>query len=117
MPKSSVNVTGLINTDTTIYVVPDKIERVAGSSTDKRNYYIKDQNALGMTFTIPEGTYKAASMHFVRQNTAPGQKTNIYDQTQSGFSYKNDSGYIVQLTEIRRKVLCLTPLRHRVHTS
>lgn len=96
MPKSSVNVTGLINTDTTIYVVPDKIERVAGSSTDKRNYYIKDQNALGMTFTIPEGTYKAASMHFVRQNTAPGQKTNIYDQTQSGFSYKNDSGYIVQ---------------------
>ena len=74
MPKSSVNVTGLINTDTTIYVVPDKIERVAGSSTDKRNYYIKDQNALGMTFTIPEGTYKAASMHFVRQNTRPDRK-------------------------------------------
>ena len=97
MPKRAVNITGLVNTDTTVYVVPDTIERVrGGSETDNRNYFIAGNRALGMTFDIPEGEYTSAALNFIRQNTAPGQLTNVYDQTESGFSYVNGEGYIAQ---------------------
>ena len=49
-----------------------------------------------MTFDIPEGEYTSAALNFIRQNTAPGQLTNVYDQTESGFSYVNGEGYIAQ---------------------
>ncbi len=96
MPKSAVTVTGLINTDTTVYAVPKTVERVrGGSETDNRNYYIKNNCALGMIFDIPgDKTVTAAKLHFVRQNTAPGQKTNVYHQDK--FEYANGTGYIAQ---------------------
>lgn len=97
MPKKAVSITGLVNTDTTTYVVPDSIERVlADGSSDSRNFFIRYGLGLGMTFTIPEGTYTGAKLNFIRQNTAGGQLTNIYDQTEDGFSYVNGEGYIAQ---------------------
>lgn len=100
MPNSDVSVTGLVNSDTTLYVVPSKIERVrGGSQTDNRNYFIASDRGLGMTFEIPSVSGKnvsGAKLHFVRQNTAGGQKTNVYDQTADGFKYVNGSGYIAQ---------------------
>ena len=97
MPKKAVSITGLVNTDTTTYVVPDSIERVlADGSSDSRNFFIRYGLGLGMTFNIPEGTYTGAKLNFIRQNTAGGQLTNIYDQTEDGFSYVNGEGYIAQ---------------------
>ena len=98
MPKKAVSVTGLVNTDTVTYVVPDTIERVrGGSETDNRNYFIAGNRALGMTFSIPAGTYESAKLHFTRQNSAPGQLTNLYDQTENeSFVYENSDGYIAQ---------------------
>ena len=97
MPASSVNVAGLVNTNEVEYVVPESIERVnGGEQTDNRNYFIGTDRALGMTFNIPEGKYIGAKLHFIRQNTAPGQTTNVYDQSENGFSYVNGEGYIAQ---------------------
>ena len=111
MPKRPVHITGLVNTDTTTYVAPDTIERVrGGSETDNRNYFIAGNRALGMTFTIPEGEYTSAALNFIRQNTAPGQLTNVYDQTESGFSYVNGEGYIAQYSGNSQTDLALSEI-------
>ncbi len=102
MPNADVAVTGLVNTEDKIYVVPTSIERVNGKGqTDNNNYFIHINRGLGMTFEIPEytvpaGKDAAVNLHFMRSNGATSQKTNVYDQTASGFSYVNGGGYIAQ---------------------
>lgn len=104
MPNNDVSVTGLINTSEKIYVVPKSVERVNGEGqSDTNNYYIHLNRGLGMTFDIPADMGIAADkeissvkLHFIRSNTAGGQTTNIYDQTQSGFAYTGGAGYIAQ---------------------
>ena len=100
MPESDVSISGLVNTENRIYVVPISVQAVNAAGNATNNYYIKDDHALGMTFeipTLPTGkVIDSVSLHFTRQNSAGGQTTNIYDQTSGGFAYKNDSGYIAQ---------------------
>ena len=97
MPRSNVTVSGLVNTESVTYVVPDSVERVrAGSETDDRNYFIAGDRALGVTFDIPDGVYTAAKLHFIRQNSAAGQTTNVYDQTGDEFKYENGLDHIAQ---------------------
>lgn len=99
MPGEPVHITGLVNNETTVYVVPT-IERVrGGEETDNRNYFIQHNKAIGMSFEIPSfdgKTIESAKLTFIRSNTAPKRLTNIYDQSEDGFVYRNDAGYISQ---------------------
>lgn len=115
MPESDVSITGLVNTENRIYVVPTSVTAINSTGETANNYYIKGDHALGMTFeipTLPTGkTIDSVSLHFTRQNYAGGQTTNIYDQT-SGFVYKDDSGYIAQYSgnTIAAQKLSSTPV-------
>lgn len=97
MPSGKAEVTALINTDDTAYIVASKAERVNDeSNTDTNNYYIKGGLGLGMSFTVPddERTIKRAELFFTRQNTAASQKTNVYITDE--YIYNNGDGYILQ---------------------
>ncbi|MGN0243257.1 MAG: dockerin type I domain-containing protein [Lachnospiraceae bacterium] len=102
MPKGEVTVSGLQNTETTVYVVPSEVTRVSGNgNTNTNNYYISNDRGLGMTFDIPDREFTgvaSAKLYLTRQNTAAASATNIYDQTdKEAFEYMNTTkvrGYI-----------------------
>lgn len=106
MPNADVDVTGLVNTEDKIFVVADSAERVkTADQNDNNNYYIKKNNGIGLTFTIPDSVIAltggnktvTAKLHFIRSNGATNQKTNIYKQ--DSFTYVDAagaSGFIAQ---------------------